>query len=117
MSAVEADVRNSWRPLFRGRLDPAGTGSELVGSIGWSPFVKVFSALWLSCGCGLVVALAGLGSVLCLVPLGFVLLFAGLVAVGIKACRREDAYLRSWLVERLQTAESAIPGYHPWRQG
>jgi hypothetical protein len=114
--------------VIRGSLEPAGTGSRLVGRLGWSPFVKVFSALWLSIvGCAFLgiairaVAMAWRGDatggafLVGLVPLGFLLLFVGMTAWGTRAGRREAVYLRSWLADRLQTAEAGVPRYRPWQ--
>ncbi|GAB1646463.1 hypothetical protein KRMM14A1259_68860 [Krasilnikovia sp. MM14-A1259] len=128
LEAVTVGVRNSWRPVMRGHLEPDGTGSRLVGRLGWSPFVRAFSALWLA---GVVcVFLVGVihaavsawsgdvgGEVFvpCLVSLGFLAFFVGLTAWGIYAGRRDADYLRSWLTDRVQTADAGIPGYRPWR--
>ena len=130
LQAVQAGVRNSWRPLLRGRLEPAGTGSRFAGTIGWSPFIRAFSGLWLGGVCCFFLALAGRAAALawrgeatadafliCLAPLGFVLFFVALTSWGIHAGRREAEYLRSWMADRLQAAEAGIPGYRPWQEG
>jgi len=118
LQAVDGGVRNSWRPSLRGRLEPLGTGSRFTGKLGWSPFVKAFSGLWLG-GVGAIflvlviraVAMARDGHataeafLVCLGPLGFVVFFIGLTTWGIRAGRREETYSRSWMADRLQTAE------------
>jgi hypothetical protein len=115
LQAVAGGLRNSWRPVARGRLEPVGTGSRFVGTLGWSPFVRTFSAVWLG-GVGLIfVVLVGHAITLtwagdasagvflvCLAPVGFVLFFIGLTSFGIWAGRREEKYLRSWMADRLQ---------------
>lgn len=128
LEAAKVGVRNSWRPVLRGRLEPAGAGSRLVGTLGWHPAVKAFSALWLGAvSCfflGFVVRAGVLAwngnatgeeALLCLVPLAFIVFFVGLNAWAIRVGRDEARYLRSWLAERLQTADSGIPGYRPWQ--
>jgi hypothetical protein len=128
LEAAIVGQRNSWRPVLRGRLERAEAGSRLVGTLGWSPFVKAFSALWLSImGCvflGFVIravvmawrdGASGEAFLICLAPLGFVLFFLGLTAWGIQAGHREAMYLRSWLADRMQTKDAGIAGYRPWR--
>ena len=128
LEAAAVGVRNTWRPVLRGRLEPEGTGSRLVGRLGWSPFVKAFSALWLtivgSAFVGITLRAVAVvwsgeatGGVFLygLIPLGMLLFFVGLTAWGIQLGRRA-IYLRSWLGDRLQTAESGIPGYRPWQE-
>ncbi|MEU8657670.1 hypothetical protein [Actinoplanes philippinensis] len=121
LAAVRAGAQNSWRPELRGRLEPAETGSRLVGSIGWSPFVRIFSTVWL-CGAG--AAFVGLLAVgldralhgevspalaACLVPLGFMASFVGITVLGVRWGRADEAYLRSWLADRLRTAGHVVP--------
>ena len=128
LEAAKVGVRNSWRPVLRGHLEPAGTGSRLVGTLGWHPVVKAFTVVWFgAANCVFlgfvvrVVALAWNGDatgddvLLCLVPLAFIVFFVGLNAWAIRAGRGEAKYLRSWLVERLQSADAAIPGYRAWQ--
>lgn len=129
LQAVKVGVRNSWRPVMRGRLEPEQSGSRFVGRLGWSPFVKAFSALWLGAvTCfflGLLIrALAmawageatGVAFLICLAPLGFVFFFAGLTTWGTLAGRGEAMILRSWLEDRLKTAEASVSGYRPWQE-
>ncbi|WP_143232932.1 hypothetical protein [Actinoplanes regularis] len=118
LEARQVGMRNSWLPVMKGRLEPAGTGSRLAGTLGWPPVVKAFSALWLSFMCCIflvlvirVVTLAlrgkagGMDFLGCLVPLGFVLSFVGLTSWASYSGRGNAKYLRSWLAERLQVAE------------
>jgi hypothetical protein len=131
VQAVQPNVRNSWRSSVWGRLEAVGSGSRFTGKLGWSPFTKAFSGLWLGLVGGAFLALVGRAVVLasrgeataeaflfCLMPLGMMLFFIGLTTWGIWAGRREAAYLRSWLADRLQTAEATrIPGYRPRQDG
>lgn len=131
VQAVQPNARNSWRSSVWGRLEPMETGSRFTGKLGWSPSTKVFSGLWLGFVVCFFLALVGRAVVLasrgeataetflfCLMPLGMMLFFVGLTSWGIWAGRREATYLRSWMADRLQTAEAIdIPGYRPWQQG
>jgi hypothetical protein len=122
-SAGPAGIRNSWRPMLRGHLEPAGRGSRLRGKIGWHPFIWVFSAIWLGAMSGAflvifpvigVAVLAGDPArdlLIGLAPLGFVAFFVGLTTWGERMGRRDEAYLRSWLADRLDIA--GVPGWHP----
>jgi hypothetical protein len=47
LTSLPRFARNSWSPLLRARLLPAGTGCRLVGTIGWHPFTRGFTAVWL----------------------------------------------------------------------
>ncbi|MEU4217938.1 hypothetical protein [Actinoplanes sp. NPDC026623] len=113
--AATMGVRNSWRPWLRGTLEPDGTGSRLAGTLGWAPLVKVFSALWFTGVALAFLTLAGRAAtltwsgdvtgadlLLCLPPLGMMLVFAGLITWTTHSGRRDEAYLRAWLAERLQ---------------
>ncbi len=128
LTAITAGVRNSWCPSVRGRLEPTATGSRFVGRLGWSIFTLVFSATWLGLAFCLFLALLGHAIVLasngdagapvflvCLAPLGGMVLFFGLSSWGIHVARKDEVYLRSWLEERLRTAGSGIRGYQPWQ--
>jgi hypothetical protein len=112
--AAKSGSRNSWRPGVRGRLEPDGTGSRLVGSLGIPPSVKALSALWFAMMGFFFLFTATSGLIICLAPLGAMFFFVALTAWGMHVGRGEKTYLRSWLVNRLQTAESGIPGYRPW---
>jgi hypothetical protein len=118
LEARRTGIRNSWRPVLRARLEPKGTGSQLVGRIGMDPVVKVFSAFWLGAvSCvflvGVVNAMvttwsgdaSGAAVLICLLPLGFMLFFVGLTAFATQLGRGQGTYLRLWLAERLQTTE------------
>jgi hypothetical protein len=116
LTARPRTVRNSWTPVFRGRLLPADAGCRLVGRIGWLPFVRIFTAFWLT-----VVALFLVGAIIgsavlvatgqgvasavpmVLVPAGMLLLGGGLITRAGRAGWRDAAFLRGWLAERLQT--------------
>ena len=129
LEAAKLGVRNAWRPVMRGRLEPTGTGCRFVGTIGVSPFVKAFSGLWLG---GMICAFFGFVAVVgvravrgeatggdflsCLVPPSMTAIFVALTAWGTLVDRGEATYLRSWLADRLQTAETGIRGYQPWQQ-
>jgi hypothetical protein len=43
---VRRDYRNSFAPLFSGRLVPQTTGTRVEGRFGMHPFVKIFLAVW-----------------------------------------------------------------------
>jgi hypothetical protein len=124
LTVVRAGMRNSWMPEVRGRLEATATGSRLVARIGWSPFVKAFSAVWLGVvtaiflgAAGRAVALAVTGEItapdalFCLVPLAFMAFFVGLSSWGMWAARDSEAYLRSWLAGRIPADGSGIAGY------
>lgn len=128
LEAARVGLRNSWRPTMRGRLEPDGTGSRLVGHLGWAPFIKALSTVWLTgVGFFLLVSVSravdltwsgdvtGEAFLICLAPLGMLLFFVGLTTWGTRVGLRDETYLRSWLAKRLQTADTEIPGYRPWR--
>jgi hypothetical protein len=130
LQAAKVGVRNSWRPVMRGRLEAAGTGCQLTGKLGWSPFVKGFCVLWLTGVClaflftmlnAVVQVSSGDATVsvflFCCLPVGFLLFFVALTSWGIHVGRGEERYLRQWLVNRLQTEGSGVPGYRPWQGG
>jgi hypothetical protein len=107
---------NSWRPILHARLEPAGSGSRLVGVLAMPAFLKAFTALWLG-GVSLfflifvahavTLAITGDASagtfLICLLPLAMLLAGLGISKVGITVGRDEASYLRSWLAEQLQT--------------
>lgn len=129
LEAAKLGVRNSWRPVVRGRLEPAGTGCRFLGTIGMSPVIKAFSGFWLGgviCFFFAFVAIvvvravhgeATIGDFLtCLVPPSMVAGFVALTAWATLVDRGEATYLRSWLADRLQTAGvGGIRGYRPWQ--
>jgi len=121
--AVKGANRNSFRPVLRGWLEPEETGCRLVGTFGWSPVVKAFSALWLGVGScnflglgvrALVMAIGGDATgtdfVICLIPLGYVLAGIAVTAKGRHVNRTEAWYFQSWLADRLQTSDG-LPRY------
>jgi hypothetical protein len=127
LEALQLGGRNSWQPVLHARLEPAGNGCRLVGRLGWSRVVKTLCALLLGGAVGgflglLIRAVAravngdatGGDFLIGLIPLSFVPVLVVLTSWGARLGRSEANYLRSWLVNRLQTAGSAIPGYRPW---
>jgi hypothetical protein len=78
LTARPGSLRNSWAPTFRGRLFPVGAGCRLVGRIGWHPFTRVFTAVWLT--------------------------LPGLILIGATGTAgwRDADFFRAWLAERLQ---------------
>jgi hypothetical protein len=120
LTAQPQFVRNSWSPVFRGQLLPTGAGCRLVGTIGWHPFTRIFTAVWLTIaslfliggtvGFAVLVA-AGHGIAddvpMVLVPAGMLCLGGGLVTGAGRAGWRDAVFLRSWLAKRLQTVGSA----------
>lgn len=108
LRASRAGQRNSFRPVLRGQLRPAGAGCQLRCRLGWHPFVRVFSLVWL--GGVLLLLLAGLVEAaypLALASVLFLLFFVGLVAVAGMAARGEVDYLNTWLRESV--SESSTP--------
>jgi hypothetical protein len=111
--------RNSWRPVFRGRLVATETGSRLEGTVGWHPMVQAFTAAWLVLLAIIVVTgeinlatnafrgdwsagwgLAALPVVGCL----FVSVMVGLTSLGSRAGRKDEAFLMAWLAEKLKSS-------------
>jgi len=109
---VRRDYRNSFAPLFSGRLVPQTTGTRVEGRFGMHPFVKIFLAVWFA---GVVIiggfifvssigqALSGdvsdnskrhIGIVVPPILLGFGVL---LVRFGKKLGRDEETRILSWL--------------------
>ena len=109
---VRRDYRNSFAPLFSGRLVPQTTGTRVEGRFGMHPFVKIFLAVWFA---GVVTiggfifvssigqALSGdvsdnskrhIGMVVPPILLGFGVL---LVRFGKKLGRDEETRILSWL--------------------
>jgi hypothetical protein len=110
-------VRNSWIPVFRGQLVPAGAGCRLVGTIGWHPFTRAFTAVWLTMVTLFLIGttigaavLTAAGHVtadfvpMVLVPAGMLCLGGGLITGAGRAGWRDAAFLRGWLAERLQAS-------------
>jgi hypothetical protein len=91
-----------------------------VGTIGWHPFVRVFTAVWLTfvtlfliggtIGFAVLVATGHVtaGDVpLVVIPAVMGSFGGGLVAVAGRAGWRDAAFLRGWLAERLQPSGPA----------
>lgn len=110
--ALRPGIANAWRPRFEGKIDAAGTGSVVSGTVGWSRTVCVFTVGWF----GFITVLAGIGAVAAIVSaisghsssaahgtaffaacLGFIAVGAALVAGATAAGRRDEQYLRTWL--------------------
>lgn len=123
IQALRPGMRNSWRPRFEGRLYPTERGCQLVGDLGMIPFVKAFSVLWLGgVGVFFVIGVVGfLGRLFqgnpskglpllgfAAVAVGFAVFFVALTALGTSMGRKDEAFLREWLAERLQ--ERSGPG-------
>lgn len=109
---VRRDYRNSFAPLFSGRLVPQTTGTRVEGRFGMHPFVKIFLAVWfagvVSVGGFIFVSSIGqamsgdvsnnsqrhIGIVVPPILLGFGVL---LVRFGKKLGRDEETRILSWL--------------------
>ena len=126
LAAVKGNGQNSFRPVLRGWLEPDGAGCRLVGTYGWSPFVKAFAALWLGTGScvflgllvhAVVTAIIGAATwmafFVCLIPLGYVLGVVAVTAKGRHVNRTEAWYFQSWLADRLHTSDAAVIAYRP----
>jgi hypothetical protein len=114
-TAAQLNTRASWRPVLRGRLLPADSGSQFVGILGWDPMLKmltccltsVFAAVFLA---GVtVVFFSALTPVSRLTPglamaasglFGVITLVASTV-VGYRETRGQTAYLRSWITGQM----------------
>lgn len=116
LQAIRPGNRNTWRPILIGRLVPAPNGSQLVGQLDISSFVKTFSGVWL--GLVAVFFVTGiLGAVVEMlrddpprvlpflamtgIALGLAAFFMGLTALGFKAGDNDAAFLRQWIAKRL----------------
>ncbi|MBB4763295.1 hypothetical protein ACFQFC_03760 [Amorphoplanes digitatis] len=109
LTARQAYVRNSWRPVLEARLEPVPGGCELVGTIGWNPLVRMFTAVWLT-GAGLLTLgslLAGLtfgtAEALAVTGAGLAMLSFGvaLTTFGGRSGRRDGQFLKGWLDRHL----------------
>jgi hypothetical protein len=119
--AVRRGWRNSWRPVVRGRFDPAPDGgSVLIGSIGWHPAARVFTYFWLGGVAAFevtaIVLLTGAvlrgewrallpGLPFLIAPLAMGAFGAGLVLVASQMGAGDEKYLRTWLRQRLGSTE------------
>jgi hypothetical protein len=115
--------RNSWDEVFRGRFVAGPDGCDLVGTVGWSPAVRVFTGLWLSVA-GLIAAFGLVGFVLSLArgrpgaasALALAGVAAGMAALGMTlvglagaAGRRNGLFLHAWLARCLVDEPSPTP--------
>lgn len=105
------NTRTPWRPVLRGRLLPAGSGSTFVGVLGWDPLYRAFTCCLLGAFAAVfvagVAALAsgGRGQSALLIVLGLFGIFAGLLSIvaGYRETREQTAYLRSWITGVMNT--------------
>lgn len=118
--AMRPGVRNSWRPVLRGRLQATDIGCQLACRLGWDPFVRVFTACWLGAvllgfvhGVVTTVGRAWTGDFATLRDsatliggtLGSALFIVGLTTLARRLSRGDVAHLRTWLAERLQSPD------------
>jgi hypothetical protein len=122
--SLQADAmggRNSWRPVLRAHLEPTGTGSRLSGTLGWHPWTKVLSAVWMAiAGISLLdvlvhaaavmstgdITAAGEGLLLCLIPLSLAAFLIGAMTWGARSGRAEALILRLWLADRIHSEQA-----------
>lgn len=122
-SAAKLNTRSTWRPVLRGRLLPAESGSTFVGFLGWDPALKVltcclfgaFAGLFLT-GTTVAVVSAAHGGWRAAAP-GMALAGFGLFGVftslastliGYRETRDQTDYLRSWITGQMNA---------PWYRG
>ena len=118
LAAMRPGVQNGWRPSFRGKLAPHGAATQLVGKMGVPTAVKIFSAVWLGgVACFFVIGLvgsldelargrvadAGGWFVFTAATLGFASFFMGLTWLAGRSGKKDEAYLRQWLQDQLQS--------------
>lgn len=116
LTALVPGFGNSWRPIFRGRLQPTDHGSELVGTVGLFPGVRAFSLSWfggiVAFACAfvaiaLVLAMeqrwheAGKAALMLLVAAGLFAFGATLTHGMTRLGARDECWLRQWLADRL----------------
>jgi hypothetical protein len=106
--------RNSWRWLFEGQVNISQPGSWLVGTVGPTGSVAVFSAIWLSFvslffilgAAGLVTNLVthhGAGLLpFVLIPGAMLIAFLAITNLGWRISRSEWRSLEQWLWELLE---------------
>jgi hypothetical protein len=115
-SAAKLNTRSTWRPVLRGRLLPADSGSTFVGVLGWDPALKVLTCCLV--GAFAVLSLTGTtvaavsgahggwraaGPALAMVGFGLFGILAGLASalIGYRETRDQTAYLRSWITGQM----------------
>jgi hypothetical protein len=119
LAAIRPGVRNSWRPILRGKLTADDGGCRLVGGIGWHPLVRAFTAVCLGLlatffGRGLASALSSRSSgdttgelhalAFLAISLAFGVFFVVLASVASRWGRKDEEYLREWLVHKLEVS-------------
>jgi len=122
-SAAKLNTRSPWRPVLRGRLLRADSGSQFVGVLGWDPVLKVFTCCVLGAFAGVFVAGVALavfsagndgrptaGAAMFSIAFGLFGVVGGLVSivVGYRETRGQTAYLRSWIKGQMDA---------PWYRG
>lgn len=118
LAAMRPGVQNGWRPSFTGKLAAHGATTQLVGKIGVPTAVKIFSAAWLGgVACFFVTGLVGgldelargrVGEAggwfaFTAATIGFAGFFMGLTWFASRSGKKDEAYLRQWLQDRLQS--------------
>jgi hypothetical protein len=101
--------RNSWRPVLNARVVPVAHGSELVGSIGTHPVVKVFTVLWLAAvgaiaTANIVFAEGPQRTAALLLPWAMFAFGVGLNYVGYSLGRNDERVLLDWLAQCLHSS-------------
>lgn len=120
LSAGLPNARNSWRPILRAQLLPTDSGSQLIGTLGPHPFIRVFIQVFIGTWC-LVTGALLLGTVtnwgkegpsslwfiagLC----GLTAALIGISSLGTHLGRRDADYLQIWLANRLEVQGATTP--------
>lgn len=115
-SGAKLNTKSTWRPVLRGRLLAADSGSRFVGVLGWDPALKVltccvfggFAAVFLT-GSTVAAASAAHGGWHAAAPgvalAGFglfgVLTCLASTLVGYRETRGQTDYLRSWITGQM----------------
>ena len=124
--AARLNSRSAWRPVLRGRLLQADSGTQFVGVLGWDPALKVLTCCLLGAfggmlmtGMALAVSWAwqggwrAAGPALAVAGFGLfgVLTSLASILIGYRETRGQTACLRSWI-----TGQMGTPWYRS-RQG
>jgi hypothetical protein len=122
--AATLNTRSAWRPVLRGRLRPAGSGSEFVGVLGWDPALRALTCCQLGASAAVLVAGAVVaashgwrpaGPAPGLTALGLfgVLVSLASIVLGYRETRGQTASLRSWITGSMHTPwQPGEPGRH-----